>query len=402
MHGAEVIDSDVVLREFPGPLGLLLWKTVRSTGLWSEAAEEERTAVFGKNAYRERQALIEAVAVPSEIGAQLRKAASVLRKRAHATTVGAACRAIAGWAEAKGATGTALEFFQAAALALPLDAEAAYEAGRVARSRAEHQRAETWFRHAILRARRARNRYEFTRSYIGLGKVELLRENHPQAKRAFIRGLRAAKRFSIRPLISTACQELALLAMRTGSTTDAHRYTRAALDASDLDDSGLPCLVYEYGAFLLDTGHFREALRTITSLPDAIVPPTERLRVAIATARAAAGARELRLFEDAWTTAERLLDDPAAVDAAPAAALNLARAGLLAGQKQRAMEAAERALRLAADRGNASLEEEATSLLRIADGRIRPASAVEPRRGTPRVRELVEDLATAMGRLQPT
>src|SRR5690606_22135357 len=119
-------------------------------------------------------------------------------------------------------------------------------------------------------------------------------------------GLRAAKRFSLRPLIGAAYQEMAVVAMRTQSSTDAHRFTRAALEASGTENPKLPCLVYEYGIFLLDSGHYREALRTIASVPVDIIRPLERLERATAVVKAAAAAGEREAYETAWREAERL------------------------------------------------------------------------------------------------
>lgn len=400
MHGAEAIDSDVILREFPNELGLVLWKSVRAVRLWAEVADNERSSTFSPEAYSGRLALIEAEGVPVEIRTPLTKAAAVLQRRARSASVAGGCRAIAAWAEARGATGTAIEFLQAVALAQPMDAEAAYEVGRLARARTEYQRAETWFRQAVSRARRTQNRHEFARSYIGLGNVAILRGNFPQAKKNLIRGLRAARRFSLRPLIGAAYQEMAVVAMRTQSSTDAHRFTRAALEASGTENPKLPCLVYEYGIFLLDSGHYREALRTIASVPVDIRRPLERLERATAVVKAAAAAGEREAYEAAWREAERALDDPATAEATASALLKLARGAVMAGDTPRVMEAALNARRLAAERGEAEVEFAAAEIIESARGG-ESAAVSEPRRSSPRVRHLVEDLESAMGGLQP-
>lgn len=401
MEGSEAIESEVVLKEFPDELGLLLWKTVRSVRLWSELPDNTGSGAFAPDARQHRGRLIESEGVPEEIRVPLGKAAGVLQPRARSATVSSGCRAIASWAEARGAHGTAIEFLQAAAVALPLDAELAYEVARVARTRTEYQRAETWFRHAISRARRTQNRYEFARSYIGLGNIFIRRGNFPQAKRNLIRGLRAARRFSIRPLIGAAYQELAVVAMHTQSSTEVHRYTRAALEASGTENPKLPCLVFEYGIYLLENGHFAEALRTIASVPNAIIRPIERLERAAAVVRAAAAADERNIYEDAWNAAERLIEDPSTAPAAASALLTMARGAIAAGDVDRALDAAVRARHAAATRGEAEVEFAAVDVLDSLEKGASIEEGASPRKSSPRVRHLVKDLEAAMGGLQP-
>lgn len=400
MHGPEGIESEVILQEFPGALGLALWKTVRSIRLWAEVAENVRSATFESEARSNRLELIEYAEVPEEIRTPMEKLSAVLQPRARAATVATACREVAGWAEERGALGTALEFLQAAAVTLPLDAEIAHAVARVARARGEYPRAETWFRHGISRARRSQNRYYFAKCYIGLGNIYILRGNSTVAKRNLIRGLRAAKRFTIRPLIGRAYQELATVAIRTNSTTDVHRYTRAALDSSAKDDPRLADLVYDYGVFLLDSGYYKEAFRTLASVPAALIGEQERFPRAAALARAAVLAGEPDAYEEAWAEAEGLLADLASAERPTGALLMLAQGAVAAGDSERARSAAEEAQQLARERGEAEMELTATGILEsLREGNSIEVSP-EARRSSPRVRQLIDDLEAAMEDLQ--
>ncbi|MDR0788009.1 MAG: hypothetical protein LBG44_09110 [Gemmatimonadota bacterium] len=392
IHGSEVIDAEIILHEFPDTLGLALWKTVRSVRLWLEVGEGERATIFGKGAFAERIELLEAAGLPPELETAMLKTAAVLRKRARASTVGAACHTISEWAEARGAYGTAIEFLQVVALALPADATLANEVGRVARTKGEYQRAETWFRLAIARARRAQNKYEFTRSYIDLGNVSILRESFSQGKRALIRGLRAGRRFSLHPMISAAYQELAILSVRLGNATDVHRYTRAAVDSSIQGNPGLPVLAFEYGVFLLNAGYFPEALKTIVGIPEERVHPSLRQRWATTTAYTAAAVKNPAVYEGARELAQGLLESRPSISGW----IELARAAVLANDFPGGKAAVRKAQQLVAGTENPRAEQEIASLLRITEAGLRVEPVTEARKCPPRVRELVEDLEMAV------
>src|SRR5690606_25268000 len=125
----------------------------------------------------------------------------------------------------------------------------------------------TWYRQAISRARKGRQWYEFSRSYIGMGTIFVLRGNYPAARKSLIRGLRAAKRFSIRPLAAAAYHELMVLAIQAARPIEVTRYAHSAILAYGKGNPRLPALAFDYGAFLMSKGHYAEALRTFRSVP---------------------------------------------------------------------------------------------------------------------------------------
>ena len=53
-HGSERIDAELVLREYPGELGVALWKTVRTVRLWTALRPEARGSAFRPGAYERR------------------------------------------------------------------------------------------------------------------------------------------------------------------------------------------------------------------------------------------------------------------------------------------------------------------------------------------------------------
>jgi Tfp pilus assembly protein PilF len=362
-HGGETIDSEVVLNEFPGELGLLFWKTVRAVRLWAEVPEGERTQTFTAEAHARRLERLAAGDIPEEIRTPLTRAAAVLQPRARAATVASACRDLSDWAAGRGCLGTGLEFMQAAAILLPRNAEVAREGARLAKRNTEYTRAETWYRQAISRARIGRSWYDFSRAYIGLGTVFMHRGNFPQAKKSLIRGLRAARRFSIRSLAAAAYHELSVVAIRTDRLDEATRYARSALQAYRSGHRRLPALAHDYGVHLMKAGYFDAALRTFLACPADYGAPVDRLSRAAAIARAAGSVGDSATFEDAHRTAVTLLEEPTAQAAATAALLAIARGAASIGELELASRYGTAAQTSATARGEFALQHEADAFV---------------------------------------
>jgi tetratricopeptide (TPR) repeat protein len=287
----------------------------------------------------------------------------VLQPRARAATVARACREISDWAERARRPGTALEFMQAAALALPGDAELAHEVGRLARATAEYPRAETWYRQAIFRARRARDWLVFSRSYLTLGIVLRARGSFALARKSFVRALRAAERHSLQPLVASAHHELTVLAIKADRPHEVPRYARAALQAYGAGHPRLPALAHDFAVYLMKTGHFDAALRAFRSCPPDFGTPSDRLARAAAIVRAAGILGEKEAYESGWREAESLLTRPGTAEGATAALLAMARGAASAGERQRAETAARRAGDLATARGEFAAQADALAVL---------------------------------------
>jgi tetratricopeptide (TPR) repeat protein len=400
-HGAEALDGEVILNEHPDELGLLLWKTVRSIRLWAELGEGERGRAFDQEAHHRRLERLNAASVPAEIAGPLTRAADVLHPRARSATIAAACRSVAQWSSSQGAVGTAIEFLQAAALALPTDAALAHDLARLARTHAEYLRAETWYRQAIARARRAGQWYDFARAYIGLGNTFRLRGSFPQARKCLIRGLRAAKRFSHQPLVAAGYHDLMVLALNSGRPAEVTRYAHAALHAYGQGHSNLPALAFDYGAFILESGYFAEALRIFRSVPDTFGQPIHQLTRYSAIVRAAGALRDRSVYAEAWSAAEALIDRADVVSAATYALMDMARGAEGMGDVEAAERTALRSVEAASEHGETALEQEALAVLASA----RSAGALA-RSGTSGkevpvdVLRLVEDFEVGLGATQ--
>jgi tetratricopeptide (TPR) repeat protein len=402
--GAEKIDAEIVLCEFEDDLGLLLWKTVRSVRMWAELPEGERLRAFGREAVKPRLEWIEGPDVPAEIRPLLRECARVLRSgRAEPREIAGACRDLSRWAATLGRPGTAIEYMQAAAILLPEEPVLAREVGRLARARAEFARSETWYRHSVARARRARDWSEFARSYLGVGTVAMLRGNHPQAQRAFIRGLRAAKRHSLHGLTAAAHHEMTVLAIRMGRPRDVVRHARLALQAYPRGHERLPALAHDLAAFAISRGHFREGLRVLLAIPPYYGQPGDQLARAACIVRAAAMAGDVDAYQSGWMAAESLLADPASAERAATALVSLARGARAAGELVRAREMAERARLLATDRGEAALVFAAEGILASipSAGPAGPAEVKPPSTAPRPLAGLVTELEAALASAGP-
>lgn len=400
--GPGPIDSDGILLDYTGEVGVALWKTVRAVQLWAELPEGGRAGAFDAGAHARRIALIERLELPAEVTAALGRAAAVLQPRARATTVARACRDLAEWAESESRLATAVELMQAAAAVLPADPEVAHEVGRLSRAHRDLPRAETWYRQAVARARRSRNWYVFARSYISLGMVSGRRGNFPQARRSLIRGLRAARRFSIRPLAANALHELVVLAIRADRPNDVARYLRAAIEAYGPGHPRLPALAHDFGVFLMKRGQFETALRTFQNCPADFGRPIDQLARSAATVRAAGSVGDMEAYAEAWARTETLLLDPLAGAGATTAHLAMARGALSAGELRRARTSAEKAKQLAEAAGEFAEQADVEAVLDSIAQAERAEAGFQTETGVPapvEVRQAARALETAMAGL---
>lgn len=404
-HGAAPIDAGVILTEFPGELAVVLWKTVRSVRMWSDLPESHRPKAFGAGTREKRLEAIEGVDVAVEVRAALARASSVLQPRARTAAVATACSELSEWSAAAGQCGTAIEFMQAAALAVPEDAALAHRVGRLARTAGEYHRAETWYRQAISRARRSRSWDEFARSYIGLGTVFTLRGSYPQASKSLIRGLRAARRFSIRPLVAAAAHELVVVGIRTNRTSEISRFGRIAVSAYGVQHPRLPALSHDLGIYLLNAGYFDAAFRIIQATPADFGAPVDQLVRWSALVRVAGALGKKEMYAEALARSETLLNDATTRPAATEARLAMAVGADLMGDRERALEEAGVVRDLAAQQGEAQLGFAAESLIEsIRNGEIAHARAGghSAATNTPRpLAGLVKELESAMGTVRP-
>lgn len=403
-QGEEPIEFTVVLTENQGELAVVLWKTLRSVRMWTDAGESSRAKLFETGAAADRLSRIAASEPPPELLGPLSRVSAVLAPRARSAAIARACADIAEWATDNARPGTAIEFMQAAALALPSDAELAHQVAILARNAAQYHRAETWYRQAISRARRSQSWNAFARSYIGLGIVFTLRGNYPQAYRSLVRGLRASRRFSIRPLVAAAAHELVVVGIRTDRAEDVTRFGRIAVSAYGANHPRLPALSHDLGIYLLNAGFFDAAFRIIQAIPADFGSSADQLVRWSALARVAAALGMRETYGHASVRAEMLLENPATFAVSTEARLALAAGADLMGETDRALRYIDMVQEQALRRGEAQLGFAADSLLEsIQNRQAARLNAAPIVTSTPRpLAGLVEDLESAMNALRTT
>jgi tetratricopeptide (TPR) repeat protein len=348
VHGSEALPAAPVLEEVDGDLGVTLWRSVRNVLLWASARPEARGGLFAPGAAAERETAVAAAGVDPELLAPLSVFIRLLEAPAamDLARVVNACRRVSLWAEHRGALGTALEFAQAAALVAPHLAHLAYAVGRLARRRAEYDRAESWYGRAILQARRAGDWAIYARGFSGLGNLYVQRGNFPAARRAHGRCLAAARRHRLHELRGDALHDLFVLAFETGSGGDPLELARGALAAYGSSSPKLLRLAYDVAYFWTLQGCFAEACRVAVAVLPFMEGAEERLVVLGDIGRAAGGLGDRTRYRDAAVQAEAIVRSGEAPDAVARALLGLAHGAASLGE----WEEAERLLTGAAER----------------------------------------------------
>jgi tetratricopeptide (TPR) repeat protein len=352
IHGAEPLEGGAVLAENPGKTGLVLWQALRDVLLWAETPTDERKALFAAGAARLRRETV-ARAVPEGVLATALPALTDLLDDpadADGEAVADACASIAGWAEERGALGTALAFAQDAALAAPNEAAPAFAVARLAVRLDDHARAEVWYRRSIGIARRACDWRLYARSFSGLGSLYQSRGNLPGAQRFHLRALRGARRGGLRVERAVALHDLFGLSVEAGRAREAQRYAQEAFAAYPARSARIAVLAHDVAYFWMEQGLFQRALAVFQAVAPLIDRPAERLWVQADLMRAAAGAGEAALARQLSREVRAECRRPDLAAAAARAHLELARGELQLNDLKAAEEAALAALQLATER----------------------------------------------------
>jgi tetratricopeptide (TPR) repeat protein len=359
LHGEESMDQGVVLEELTSPLGGVLWRLLRDVILWSATDPTQRVGLFAAEAGRVER-LIPAMQLIARLpelkdpfGIYLRLLQVPGRLRAE--EVAALAATIRDWAERQGYVGTALAFAQAAAVANPSDAHAAWAAGKLARRRADYYRAKGWFVTAIKRGRDNHQWMAYYRGHAGLGYVALQRGNLPRAEHYFLRAHRAATAHGLGDRIAGTLHNLMWVATERGDHARARNYAEAAARAYSSGDEKLPTFAGDFAYLLLEEGRFRDALHLLLAVLGCRLTYAERLVHLGNLARAAGGAREAARFRETVSTARDLTLRAEAADALADAALSIARGAAMLGEWDLAIELATQSLRAATERKEGKL-----------------------------------------------
>ncbi|HEX5725531.1 MAG TPA: tetratricopeptide repeat protein [Longimicrobiaceae bacterium] len=350
-HGEDVFEGLSVLEEVNGELGLLLWQSLRDALLWGQASIAERTTVFTPGAEPSRLAAILAAGAPAAVEPALRTLARMLGSAAdmREENVSLACREVSEWADGQGLLAVSLAFAQAAAIVTPGDAAGSYQVARLARRRAEHARAESWYRRTIALARQAGDWSIYSLSFVGLGQLYTSRGNFPAARRFYTRALRAASRNSLWTVVGLSHHGLFVLEAETGRVDAAEEQCALALRAYGPGHPRLPALAQDLASFWIDRGNFAQALPVLRAVAPKLLP-RERVVSVGGIARAAGNVGDADRFHEAWAEALQLLQREECGEGAAQALLDLARGASALGLWHLAERAGQRALELAEQR----------------------------------------------------
>jgi tetratricopeptide (TPR) repeat protein len=396
-HGdTDAFEGLSVLDEIPGELGMLLWQSLRDAMLWGRSNQADRGTLFAEGADRARIAALLTAGAPVEVEEPIKAVAAMLAgaETAREENVALACREVAQWAEARGLLATALAYSQAAAVVTPADAAASYTVGRLARRRAEHARAETWFRRTVALARQAGDWPTYALAFVGLGNLYMHRGNFPAARRFLVRALRAAGRNSLHDIEGMAQHDLFCIAGEAGNVDEANDWARRAFQAYGPLHPSVPRLANDVAFLWCIQGCFAPALPVLQSVLRHFTEPTHRVAVLGGIGRAAGGIGDRATFQQAWDDALELIGANGVQDMGARACLDLAHGALSLGAWERAEDAAQRALDGATRRGDAKTRLAADALMEAA----RRHQHAERTAGTGREawRETAEALSTEL------
>lgn len=348
--GHRTLPCAEVLAELPAEMALLLWQTCRSVHLWGQHGPKLR--LFAPGAVELRRSRLESAGVDDELRGPLASLAALLENRrvVEVTRVVEACREVAGWAEGKGKLATALAFAQAAATASPEDASLAVMVGRFARMRAEYERAESWFDHALVLARLTRDRQAYAEAFAGLGNLYVQKGSFPKARDFHQRCLRAARRHALHEMEGAALHNLYVIAFESGQVAEAEVLAGKALSAYPAGNRGIARLAYDVAYRWMAMGYFRRALIVAREIVFCFDLPSDRMLALGLLARAAGGAGEGDDFEQAWSQGWLLHARESAAEGAARGLLGLGYGAASLSEWARAERAARKALEHAVER----------------------------------------------------
>lgn len=397
---SEPFEGAALLREHPGALGAVLWKSLRDVCAWTAVAPHDRAALFPPGAAEARAAEVAGAAAEPELWGPLLVIQQLVASPGdvdHPRLVHA-CRAIARWGERRGFTAVQLAFVQAAACLAPEHPRLAYAVGRLARDRGEYARAESWLRTSIRLARGA-DWHTYALAYLSLGTLYQQLGNLPAARSVTLRGYRASVRRRVRPLQGVALHNMFALAAEGADYARAQQYARAALACYGEGHPRLPALAYDLGCVWFLSGNFDRALPVLEAVVPHLPDTVERALALANTARAAAGCGDGSRFDHYWTLASAAADKYGVNATVAEAWLNLARGAVSLRQRQRAEDAAGRAKELAYLLRLNQVQVEADAVLDSARAPAREAvqRTVEPPPALSGAEELAREVVRSLG-----
>ncbi len=220
-------------------------------------------------------------------------------------------------------------------------------------------------------------------SWIGLGKIYLLRGDTRAAELAFRRALHGATRSALGGPKAKALHDLFAVAVETHRNSEAEVLAQRAARAFGATHPRLPILAHDIAAFWFSLGLFERAEVVFSAVLSVTKRPSDRLQVLSSLARAAGGAGSREAFLNAWLEAWQIIDSNEEMECVAASALKLAFGSASLADWERAELAARYAESRASEHREPEVEEQAQAVLaavkerHFRDAYARPPEAAE-------------------------
>jgi len=345
--GGDGPEGLVILQEIKGPVGTLLWTTLRSVNAWIETSPSDRNALFPKRAADWQAVDILTAGPQRELESALQDLAALLRpgSRTEPEMVGQAATRVARWAEYNGYRSTSAAYFDAAANACLGNPGYSLAAGRSARDNARYPQAEAWFQRAIGVARQEGNWLVYADAYLAYGTMMRRRGNMPSARKHFERALRRGTRISERLIEAKALHHLFAVEFECENFDRAEKLAVSALRAYPENHFDLPRLAHDVAYFWVTRGDYASALEVFRAI-EPLIPAKGQPTVAGGIALAAAGCGDVGSFE----SARRKLSKLPVLAGTSEAWLEVSRGAVHLGRSEVAASAARTAISIATER----------------------------------------------------
>lgn len=324
VSGAELQDA-VIAAELPATYALLAVRSYRLALDWARAPDEMGSLHDSEALGDWEMSILESSRETMELWAPLAVIAGEIRNPATADPerVARACIAFSEWGLENGATGTALLFAEAAALAAPTNPRHAYVAGRLLRHQGALAGAELWLRRATRLAVWNGDREAQAFCLNSMGNLHQQAGRYTEAKTALAAALRVARKARLQEREAAALHDLLVMAVYTGDLAAGDEYARDAFAAYPAGHQNIPKLAADVAFLWAQQGNFARALQVFQALLPRFNEPDARLRITGYTARAAGAIGDTGAFRAAWTEAWSILEAGTAEHLRAAAALEL-------------------------------------------------------------------------------
>jgi tetratricopeptide (TPR) repeat protein len=341
-----------LLAEEVGTAALLFWQAFRDVELWGRTTD--RRDLFQPDGADLRADQIEQLdPIYGEVKSTLKALLAVVRNPADADPVAIAdhCSSVAVWFESRGNLRCAVDFAVAAFFADSARAALAVRVARLTRMLAEYPRSTSWFDYSLYLARRLEDWQAYSEALLGLANLWFQVGNFPRARYYNRRCLRLVRRTPrLRHMGGAAYHNLFVLEMEAGNVELAETLAQKAFEFYGGESPCLVRLARDLSHRWTVLGYFARALPLALEALNHFSRPVDRAQVWAGVGRAAGGAGEFSIFEDAWIETWALVRQGLAHPFAADVLMDLAHGAASLRDLQRASHAATTALGIARER----------------------------------------------------